>query len=197
MAFTQTRIDIMATKTELATAQEAFYSALKKSAATVASLRLSRTGKRGGTAEIEAVQPNTETMGGGTLVGVRRKRRPSMMRVSTPEMSESEFQATMMLIRRLQHLENEENAEILCIDHGGARFRNGHAKFTCKGLSSFWTRAGKTPPTVIHTKEPLYKVIARDPIAVFMDPDETPDIVTGYIKVILEEPFVCMLIRQD
>ena len=195
----------MATKktSDLATAQEAFYSALKRSADTVASLRLARTGHRRGTAEFEAQEPSPQMLGRVALVPeetasrpARPRRTPSQMRVSSPEMTESEFQATLMLIRRLQQLGEEEDVEIVCLSKS-ERFRNGNAKFTCKGLQSFWTRSGKVPPRVYHSDEELPQVIARKPVAIFMDPDLAPCEVSGYIKVVLDEPHFCLLLRAD
>jgi hypothetical protein len=193
----------MASKTDLTTAQEAFYSALKRSQETVADLRLARTGRRGGTGEMAAVEPSPAMMGRSAFVGEvpqpprRPRRTPSQLRISAEGMSSNDFRATMLLAKRLRWLGAEnETAEIVCLDEG-LRFRNGNARFTCKGLQSFWTRAGNEPPPVRYTSESLEQVLDSKPVAVFMDPDKAPAGVRGYIKVVLDEPHVCMLLREE
>jgi hypothetical protein len=192
----------MAPKTDLPSVQEAFYVALKKSQDTVADLRLARTGKRGGTQEMLAIEPSAEMMGRTMFVAEaqpngrtpHRRRTPSQMRISAPGMGDDEFQATLQLVKRLRELGTTTGAEIVCLDEG-LRFRNGNAKFTCKGLQSFWTRVGAEPPSIRYTSESLEDVLLTNPVAVFMDPDRVPLVVPGYIQAILEEPYVCMLIR--
>ena len=191
----------MATKSDLVDAQEAFYAALKRSRETLADLRKSRTGKRGGTAEMIALESSSsEVMGRVTLVTptpVPRRKTPSQMRVSAQGMSDNDFAATLLLINRLRVLgEREEKADIVCLDER-AQFQNGHnPQFSCKGLQSFWTRTGKEPPVVRYTSAPLGDVLADQPVAIFMNPAKAPEQVRGYIRVVLDEPNVCMFLRE-
>jgi len=200
----------MAKTTELASAQEDFYAALRKSADTVADLRLARTGRRGGTGEWEAAEVS-EAMGRMALVPndpsppptKPMKRTPSQIRISAPDVltsegvSKTDFNAIIMLINRLKALGDEDTAEIVCLDDG-SRIRNGNSKFSCQGIQAFWLRSGKIPPTVRYAvDESLEQAVASRPIAVFICPDRAPvGDVKGYIKVILEDPYVCMFLRR-
>jgi hypothetical protein len=145
---------------ELGSAQEAFYSALRRSTQTVSELKQSRRA----TQELPALEMD---------------------------------QATMALVQRLSTLgSSDEAGEILCLAED-LRFRNGAEGFSCAGIQSFWTRAGREAPPVKYTSEPLEDALDRRPVAIFMHPDAAPDNVPGYIQATLSEPHICMLLRED
>jgi len=190
----------MSEKTEkLGSVQEAFYAALNQSAKHVEQLRKSRLKS---TAELPAI-----TMGRATHIPEapgsepkepERKRvrvRNSKLRITIPGLPRgNDFQAIMMLIDRLTRISQEDNGEIFCL--GDASDRNGTPGFTCSGLQSFWTRAGKEPPKVRHTDAELDIILRLNPVAIFMEPARAPDSVDGYMRVILTDPHVCLLLRR-
>lgn len=175
----------------LGTAQEAFNAALSRSAETVTSLRRRRTRE---TAELPAVNMGRlayETAKQPAAVPVRHNK----MRITIPGMNSlTDFDAVIMLIERLSQLSNEERGEIICRDRDQlVEDNNG---FTCAGFQSLWTRAGKEPPTVRYTDAPLAQVFDEKPVAVFTDPKDAPENVAGYLRVVLEQPRVCMYLRK-
>lgn len=192
----------MATKQDLASAQEAFYSALRQSESTVADMRFARTGSRRGTQETDAVEPpaslasRSATPTKPRFRPLSRRRRLSQIQITAGSKTDSDLQATLMLVKRLCALGSTEgSAEIVCLDNG-SRLKVKPAQFTCKGLQGFWTRTGKRPPAVRYTEDTLDQVLDTNPLAIFMDPVLAPDTVPGYIKVVLDDPCVCMLLRE-
>ena len=172
-------------------AQEDFYRALKKSMETVATLRKSRAPLTVAMERTSIEEPLDREPT--CRVPQRRTLTPSKLKVSVG--AHSDFQAVLMLIRRLSRLSEAEVGEIVCLDH--VKLSNGHNKaFSCKGLQSFWTRAGKTPPPVRFTEASLKEALNERPVAIFMDPTKAPDKVDGYLRVSLDEPYVCLLLRE-
>lgn len=157
----------MATKMDLALARKQFTSTVANTASLVSSLR--------------------EKAGPRPL--------PSKVKVTSP--GSDEFQATTSLIRRLHQIQNKEKAEIVCMDIGdGSKMKNGHAKVTCEGLRSFWARNG-TSPVISHSQEPIAAVASRSPEAIFIDSQESPPDIPGYLRVQFSDPQICLFVLKD
>jgi hypothetical protein len=126
---------------------------------------------------------------------------PAGMRPATPPPLQvsvtgtgSDFDSILMLMRRLRQL-SDEVGEIVCVDEN-MDFSNGHGRTTATGFLSFWTRAGKEPPPVRYTNESLEQVLDEQPIAILLDPSKAPEEVSGYIRAVLDDPHVCVLLRR-
>lgn len=210
----------MTSKT-MESAQEAFYAALRQSAQTVTDLKRSRLK---GTAELPALQIDKE--GQAQIAAAiaaeeankamesaspeqaqekrsrwRRRRSTSKIHITIPKVHKrqktSEFEATMALVKRLSTLGSEDEAgEIICLS-SGIKDHPSNSGFSCSGIQSFWTRAGRDAPPVMYSEETLQEVLPRRPVAIFVDPAVVPDEVPGYIRAIMTEPLVCMLLREE
>ena len=182
-------------KRTLGSIQEAFYAAVRQSQETAAHLRLTRKALQPvGAGEGTRYAPSAEFgVAEHHSKQARYRSKTPTLRISTGG-GTSEFQATKQLIRRLARI-SEDQGEIICL---GRPQPNGPPKgFSCKGLQSFWTREGRTPPELCYTDASLYDVLETNPLAVFMDPAKAPGRVSGYLRVCLTDPRVCLFLREQ